>query len=88
MFLYVDKNGNRPNHPQYDVGTLQVPKRGDKLAKSESKHFTPAIEQYWEIKQDHFDKIVLFKVQLNYGHVKKETIFFKLYLNHQCRDVF
>lgn len=49
-----DKNGNAPDHPEYDPTTLFIDKE------SESK-FTPFEKQFWEIKKNHWDKIVFFK---------------------------
>ena len=49
-----DKNGNAPDHPEYDPTTLFIDKE------SESK-FTPFEKQFWEIKKNHWDKIDFFK---------------------------
>eukprot|EP00941_MAST-03F_sp_MAST-3F-sp1_P003696 g3696.t1 len=50
-----DKNGNRPDDPEYDPTTLYVP-----------EHFlkdqTPAQRQWWEFKSVNFDTILFFKV--------------------------
>lgn len=51
----MDKNMRRPNHPEYDPSTLHVP------AEAWPK-FTNNMKRYWEIKSDHYDKIVLFKM--------------------------
>lgn len=48
-----DSQRRRPNDPDYDPSTLYIPP-GEK--------FTPAMKQYWDIKKDHFDKILLFKL--------------------------
>lgn len=48
-----DKNLRRPGDPDYDPTTLFVPPK---------EQFTPAMDQYWKIKSDHWDKIVLFKL--------------------------
>lgn len=50
-----DKNKRRPNDSDYDSGTLFVPtKYLDSL--------TPAMRQWWQLKSDHFDSIIFFKV--------------------------
>ena len=55
-----DKNMRSPTDPEYDVGTLHVPRRNGKV--TEDGHSTPMLQQYWDIKQDHFNEIILFKV--------------------------
>ena len=50
-----DKNGNRPDDPEYDESTVYVPEKA-------WKNFTPAMTWYWQFKVDHFDKICLFKL--------------------------
>ena len=50
-----DKNGNRPDSPEYDCNTLYIP--NDYL-----KTQTDAMLQFWEFKREHFDKIIFFKV--------------------------
>ena len=50
-----DKSKHRPDHPDYDSGTLYVPD-------SFLEKCTPAQRQWWEFKQDHFDKILFFKM--------------------------
>jgi DNA mismatch repair protein MSH6 len=50
-----DKNGNRPDSPQYDYSTLFVPP--DFLKKQ-----TPAMRQFWEFKSQNFDKVLFFKL--------------------------
>ena len=50
-----DKNGNRPDSPQYDYNTLFVPP--DFLKKQ-----TPAMKQFWEFKSQNFDKVLFFKL--------------------------
>ncbi|OCF44263.1 DNA mismatch repair protein MSH6 [Kwoniella heveanensis CBS 569] len=49
-----DKNGNRPNDPDYDKRTIYIPK-------SSWNHFTPFEKQFWEIKQDHYDTVLFFQ---------------------------
>ena len=49
-----DKEGNRPDHPDYDGRTILVPK-------SAWSSFTPFEKQFWEIKQDHFDTVLFFQ---------------------------
>ena len=50
-----DKNGNRPDSPQYDSNTLYVPP--DFIKKQ-----TPAMKQFWEFKSQNFDKVLFFKL--------------------------
>ncbi|XP_074656040.1 DNA mismatch repair protein Msh6-like isoform X2 [Tubulanus polymorphus] len=50
-----DKHGRPLNHPDYDPRTLNVPE-------NVMKTLTPAMRQWWEIKKDHFDTILFFKV--------------------------
>jgi DNA mismatch repair protein MSH6 len=49
-----DKDGNRPDHPDYDTRTIMVPK-------SAWASFTPFEKQFWEIKQNHFDTVLFFQ---------------------------
>jgi DNA mismatch repair protein MSH6 len=49
-----DKDGKRPDHPDYDKRTIMVPK-------SAWASFTPFEKQFWEIKQDHFDTVLFFQ---------------------------
>ena len=49
-----DKEGNRPDSPNYDPTTLYIPP-------NEWKGFTPAMVQYWRLKEDNFEKIFFFK---------------------------
>ena len=50
-----DKNGNKPDSPQYDYNTLYVPP--DFLKKQ-----TPAMRQFWDFKSQNFDKVLFFKL--------------------------
>lgn len=50
-----DKQGKRPDHPEYDPTSLYIPP-------AEWKNFTPGMFQYWELKQDNFEKIFFFKL--------------------------
>jgi DNA mismatch repair protein MSH6 len=50
-----DKNGNRPDHPLYNPRTLYIPA-------SVLKDQTPAMGQWWLIKQDNMDTVLFFKV--------------------------
>lgn len=49
-----DKDGHPPDHPQYDKRTIMIPK-------SSWKEFSPFEEQFWRIKQDHFDTVLFFQ---------------------------
>jgi DNA mismatch repair protein MSH6 len=55
-----DKAGRIPTDPEYDVSTCLVPRRNGKVV--EEGHCTPMLQQYWDIKEDHFNEIILFKV--------------------------
>jgi len=50
-----DKNGKRPDDPDYDPKTLYVP---SEFLKKQSQ----AQQQWWAIKSDHFDTILFFKM--------------------------
>jgi DNA mismatch repair protein MSH6 len=50
-----DKNGVKIGEPNYDPCTVLIPQ-------SEWKEFTPGMFQYWEIKQDNFEKVFFFKL--------------------------
>ena len=50
----TDIDRNRPDHPDYDPRTVYVPKTA-------WSHFSPFEQQYWEIKQRHWNTIVFFK---------------------------
>ena len=50
-----DLQGRRPDDPQYDPTTLLIPGTA-------WKDFTPAMYQYWELKQTNNDKILFFKL--------------------------
>ncbi|TRY50204.1 DNA mismatch repair proteins mutS family domain containing protein [Cryptosporidium tyzzeri] len=57
-----DSKGTRPLDPCYDPSTIWVPSSNSREAKEERMHFTPAMEQYWELKKEHFDKLLFFKM--------------------------
>lgn len=50
-----DKEGRTMDHPNYDPRTIRIPT--DVL-----KEQTPAMKQWFEIKQDYFDTVLFFKV--------------------------
>ena len=50
-----DAQGNFPGDPNYNPRTLYIPPKA-------LESFTPLIRQFWEIKSQHFDEILLFKV--------------------------
>lgn len=50
-----DSKGRRPNHPEYDPRTLFVPE-------SFLKQQTPGHRQWWDLKSQHYDCILFFKV--------------------------
>ncbi|CAK5279496.1 unnamed protein product [Mycena citricolor] len=45
-----DKDGNRPDSPNYDPRTLYVPRKA-------WDDFSPFEKQFWEIKQNHYDTV-------------------------------
>ena len=49
-----DKDGNRPGEAEYDSRTVYIPK-------SAWKDFTPFEEQFWRIKQNHWDTVLFFQ---------------------------
>ncbi|XP_037881216.1 probable DNA mismatch repair protein Msh6 [Glossina fuscipes] len=50
-----DKNGRRPDHPEYDCSTLYVPQKFlDSLS--------PGVRQWWILKSDNYDCVLFFKV--------------------------
>ncbi|XP_061395434.1 probable DNA mismatch repair protein Msh6 [Musca vetustissima] len=50
-----DKQGRRPDHPDYDGSTLHVPK--DFL-----DSLSPGVRQWWVLKSDNYDCVLFFKV--------------------------
>lgn len=51
----MDSMKRKTNDPEYDPTTLHIPA-------SEWKNFTACMTQYWELKQDNFEKIFFFKL--------------------------
>ena len=50
----MDKNRNRPDHPDYDPRSIYIPKSTlDKLS--------PFEHQFWTIKKDHYDTVLFFQ---------------------------
>ena len=64
-----DKDGRRMDHPEYNPRTIYIP---DKVIKEQ----TPAMRQWFEIKQDYFDTVLFFKVSCNHRHVTHFSIFY------------
>lgn len=50
-----DANKHRPDHPDYNPRTLFVPE-------SFKSTLTPAMRQWWEMKSQHYDCVLFFKV--------------------------
>ena len=50
-----DKNGRRPDHPEYDCHTVYVPE-------SHLHAQTPGQCQWWKLKSDNFDTVLFFKM--------------------------
>ena len=63
-----DKNGRRPDHPEYNPRTLYVPPAN--LAAQ-----TPAMKQWFDFKQDNMDTVLFFKVGKFYElfHMDSDT---------------
>lgn len=55
-----DKSKRAPQEADYDVSSLLVPRKNGKVV--EDGHATPMLQQYWDIKEDHFSDVILFKV--------------------------
>jgi DNA mismatch repair protein MSH6 len=51
----LDKQMRGPSHPFYDPTTLHIPE-------SAWSKFTAPMKQFWRVKSDNFDKVVLFKL--------------------------
>jgi DNA mismatch repair protein MSH6 len=49
-----DGEGRRPDDPNYDPTTLEIPEQ-------DFKNMTPGMQRYWEIKSKNYDKIVLYR---------------------------
>lgn len=52
--MFRDKFENPPDHPDYDPSSVYI-------SESEFKALSPMMKQYWSIKRDNFDSIVLFR---------------------------
>jgi DNA mismatch repair protein MSH6 len=50
-----DKNMRRPDDPEYDHSSVHIPEE-------EFKKLTPLMRQYWSVKQDYYDSIVLVRM--------------------------
>jgi hypothetical protein len=65
-WLYEDRrdiNGHTCDHPDYNPTTLKIPSFKTLQEKyKNNKKVTPAMQQWWEIKRDHFDCVLFFKV--------------------------
>ena len=49
----MDRDRRKPDHPDYNPTTLYIPP---------TEKFTPAMQQYWDLKKDNMEKIFLFKL--------------------------
>ncbi|KAG9414908.1 DNA mismatch repair protein msh6 [Aphanomyces cochlioides] len=72
-----DKQGRKPDHPEYDSRTIRVPE--DFLRKE-----TPAMQQWWDVKQNNMDTVLFFKVGKFYElfHMDADVGFKELNLNY------
>ncbi|RWS30600.1 DNA mismatch repair protein Msh6-like protein, partial [Leptotrombidium deliense] len=77
-----DANKRRPSEPDYDPKTLYVPH--DFLRKQ-----TPAHKQWWEMKSQHFDTVLFFKVGKFYElfHMDAVIGYNELNLTHMNGDI-
>jgi DNA mismatch repair protein MSH6 len=50
----LDKQGRRPDEPNYDPTTIFIPEK-------DYKDMTPGMQRYWEIKSVNYDKIVFYR---------------------------
>ncbi|KAH8269948.1 hypothetical protein KR018_000264 [Drosophila ironensis] len=50
-----DKEGRRPEHPDYDASTLMVPQQF-------LNSLSPGVRQWWVLKSDNYDCVLFFKV--------------------------
>ena len=55
-----DSKGRKPSDSDFDISTLLISRFKGKLG--EEGHATPMLQQFWEVKSEHFSDIVLFKV--------------------------
>jgi len=62
-----DKNQRRPDDPDYDNSTIFVPSDA-------YKGMTATVKQYWQIKQNHRDKVVFFKLGKFYEIFNEDAI--------------
>lgn len=57
-----DAEQRRPSHPDYDGSTLYVPPQAFEERKGAGKSaLTPFQRQFWKIKKDYYDVVILFK---------------------------
>ncbi|ETW01726.1 hypothetical protein H310_06332 [Aphanomyces invadans] len=72
-----DMQGRKPSDPEYDPRTLKVP--ADFLRKE-----TPAMQQWWQVKQTNMDTVLFFKVGKFYElfHMDADVGFKELDLNY------
>ncbi|AFZ80397.1 DNA mismatch repair protein, putative [Theileria equi strain WA] len=58
-----DIDGNRPTDENYNPSTLWIPPKGHKWATEfKSCHYTECMQQWWKLKQSHFDSLLFFKM--------------------------
>lgn len=50
----VDKNGRKPNDPNYDPSSIHIPPE-------EYKTLTDGMKRFWELKKDNMDKLILYR---------------------------
>ncbi|UKJ87722.2 hypothetical protein MACJ_000162 [Theileria orientalis] len=58
-----DIDGRKPTEEDYRPNTLWIPPKNHKWANEyRSGHYTECMQQWWNIKQNHFDSLVFFKM--------------------------
>ncbi|BAM38703.1 uncharacterized protein TOT_010001218 [Theileria orientalis strain Shintoku] len=58
-----DADGRKPTEEDYKVNTMWIPPKNHRWAyEFRSGHYTECMQQWWNIKQNHFDSLVFFKM--------------------------
>ncbi|UKK00131.2 hypothetical protein MACK_000201 [Theileria orientalis] len=58
-----DMDGRKPTEEDYKPNTLWIPPKNHRWAyEYRSGHYTECMQQWWKIKQNHFDSLVFFKM--------------------------
>lgn len=70
----LDKNRRNHTDPEYDATSLYIPEK-------EFKQLTNTMKQYWAIKQNNMDKVVMFKLGKFYEFFYDDAEITNKYLN-------